>query len=366
MWHLKSNPALFKFSALLAIVASTLSCSDRNSISLIVNVTATSISKLPFVIAMDQGLYAKHGLNVEMRLPTPESEGRMVAYGNFWGRVPNMLGISESSRADISIYGGNPMIVRVSQAGPAARQIIIGATDCVVRAHVIARKGISSVGELKGRRIGVSSMGATSGFQALLFAERMGWDPVQDVSILVGYEGIDALLDGSLDAIVASENEFADAKREDLPALLDMREWDESIAGNSIVVTPGWLEDSTHREAARRFLIATAEAIALFHQQPQLVQRVLAEWYGVTDPERARIFYERGAWIPRKPYPCYDGIKKGMAVYGSNEMRRYQPSDFYDDSMMREIDASGFIDGLYQDGESTASAPLSALQSEKK
>jgi ABC-type nitrate/sulfonate/bicarbonate transport system substrate-binding protein len=117
MWHLKSRSTLFKFSALLAIITSTLSCSERDSISLIVNVTATSISKLPFVIAMDQGLYAKHGLNVEMRLPTPESEGRMVAYGNFWGRVPNMLGISEPIRADISIYGGNPMIVRVSQTG---------------------------------------------------------------------------------------------------------------------------------------------------------------------------------------------------------------------------------------------------------
>ena len=330
-------------------MASALSCSERDSIPLIVNVPSMTVSKLPFVIAWDQGLYAKHGLNVEIRVPTPSSGGRTVVYGNFWGRVRDRLGFGGRGQTDISINGANPMIVRTSQNGPAARLIVIGATDCVVRAQVISRKGIASIEELKGGRIGVSSLGTTSGFQALLLAKRMGWDPVQDVSFLVGYEGIDALLDGSLDAIIASENEFADAKREGLPVLLDMRPWNEFIAGNSILVDPGWLDDPIHREAARRFLRATAEAISVLHQQPPLALRVLGDWYGITNADHARIFYERGAWIPRKPYPCYEGIKNALAAYDSNEMRRYQPSDFYDDSILREIEATGFIDALYQD-----------------
>jgi hypothetical protein len=96
-------------------------------------------------------------------------------------------------------------------------------------------------------------------------------------------------------------------------------------------------------------LRATAEAIAVFHQQPQLALRVIEDWYGVTNTEQAQIYYERGAWIPPKPYPCYEGIKNTFAAYDSNEMRRYQPLDFYDDSILREIEASGFIDALYQD-----------------
>jgi ABC-type nitrate/sulfonate/bicarbonate transport system substrate-binding protein len=128
------------------------------------------------------------------------------------------------------------------------------------------------------------------------------------------------------------------------------------------MVPRGWLDDPTHREAARRFLRATAEAIALFHQEPELAKRSLEKWYGVTDPDRAQLVYERGAWIPRKPYPCYDGIERTMAVYDSNEMRRYRPTDFYDDSMMREIDASGFIDALYQDRDPAPSTAQSALQ----
>ena len=349
------------YAALLAVTVFASSCTDDDSIPVIVDVPELSISKLPFVIALDQGLYVKHGLRAEIRIPTPESEGRTVSYGNFWGRVRRRLGIGESGRPDITIGGGTPTVVRVSQTGPAARQIMIGATDCVLRAHIVARKGIASIEELRGGRIGMSGLGSTAGFHALRLARRMGWDSVHDVSFLTGYEGVGGLLDGSIDALIAYEFELADAKREGLPVLLDTRGWDEALAGNSIKVTPGWLDDPAHREAARRFLRATAEAIALFHQEPQLVKQVLKDWYGVEDPERAQIVYERGAWIPRKPYPCTEGIKRTMELYDSNEMRRYSPSDFYDDSLMREIDQSGFIDALYVDLD--ASTAQSALQS---
>jgi NitT/TauT family transport system substrate-binding protein len=266
----------FKLAAPLGIVAGLLgitilvssSWTDDETIRVIVSVPNLSISKLPFIIALDQGLYAKHGLRAEIRVPTPDSEGRALSYGNFWGRVRTRLGIGEYGRSDITIDGGSPTIVRVSQSGPAARQIIIGATDCVLRAHIVARRGVASIEELKGGRIGMSSLGSTAGFHALRLAKRMGWDPVQDVSLLSGFEGIGALLDGTIDALVAYEFEFADAKREGLPVLLDTREWDEPLAGNSIKVAPGWLDDPRHREAARRFLRATAEGIAFVSPAP--------------------------------------------------------------------------------------------------
>jgi hypothetical protein len=62
----------------------------------------------------------------------------------------------------------------------------------------------------------------------------------------------------------------------------------------------------------------------------------------------AQTIYARGAWLPRKPYPCYEGYTKTMELYDTNEMRRYKATDFYDDSLMREIDESGFIDALYK------------------
>lgn len=358
MRHSRFARSLLRIGAAAAILVSMQSCSEQDSLPLIVQVPGLTISKLPFVIAMDQGLYAKHGLAVELRVPTPESDGKVVSVGNFWGRALAKIGLGEDRDVDINVAGGIPMMMHVAERGPRQRQIMLGATDCVFRAHIIGRKGLTRIEDLKGGRIGVSTIGATSGYQALVLAQRMGWDPEKDISILMGYEHIDSLLDGSLDALVAYEAEIAPAAKEGLPTLADLSSWNEPISGNSILVGRRWLEDPAHREAARRFLRATAEAIALFHQQPQIAREIIAKWYGVTDPEAVRIIYEQGASIPRVPYPCYDGIEKGMQVRDSNEMRRYKPTDFYDDSLLREIDASGFIAALYKD----APAPAALLE----
>ncbi len=50
----------------LALIAASVSCGDRNLISMQVDLSR-SVSKLPFVIALDQGLYKKYGLDIEVR-----------------------------------------------------------------------------------------------------------------------------------------------------------------------------------------------------------------------------------------------------------------------------------------------------------
>ncbi len=52
--------------------------------------------------------------------------------------------------------------------------------------------------------------------------------------------------------------------------------------------------------------------------------------------------------MPKKPYPCYEGIDNTFEMYDSYELRKFKPTDFYDDTYIRELDESGFIDGLYK------------------
>ena len=140
--------------------------------------------------------------------------------------------------------------------------------------------------------------------------------------------------------------------------------WDgyEAIAGNSVRVARLWLEDGRNREAARRFLKASIEGIVVFHNRPEIALDVLARWHGIEDRQTAQAVYARGETIPINPYPCYEGIRKTMELYDSNEMRQYEAEDFYDDSILRELDESGFIDGLYEAsddvGKTSASSSL--------
>jgi ABC-type nitrate/sulfonate/bicarbonate transport system substrate-binding protein len=283
-------------------------------------------------------------------MPPPDFDGGIeVNADGLLARTWRRLRFREPPPFDILVDGGTPYMVLHTLSAREPRRIALAGTDCVVRAHIVARQGISSLEELKGKRLGISgALRTTTGFAALLLAKRMGWDPVDDISIMLNGRDVAALRAGLVDAIVAAERAFAAVRQEDFSVLEDTRTWNEAVAGNSVLVQPEWLEDPMHREAARRFLMATVEAISLFHQDRELALAVLEEWNGVPDQDFAETMYERGAWTPRAPFPCYEGITRTMEMYDSNEMRRYAPEDFYDDSLMREIVESGFVDGLYR------------------
>ena len=344
----KIKTASLRCVCLTLVMAMLTSCGRQDGLSLIVSVPSLSVSRLPYVIAQDQGLFEKNGLHVELWLATPQSEDKVVVSADWLTKLWRMTGINTPQKPDVEINGATPMMIRTMQSSKAAHKIVVASTDCVVRAHVIGSKGMSQLSDLKGKRIGVSALPATAGFQALILAEHMGWDPVRDIAIVEDAEDIKQLLAGKVDGVVGYEREYAQAKRAGLPILLDMKEWNESVGGNSALVDPEWLKDPAHREAIRRFVKSTTEAIALFHTHPDIAFGVMRKWYGITDQDYAKTIYERGAWIPRKPYACHEGLKKTTELYDSNEMRRHSPEEFFDDSFVRELDESGFIDKLYQ------------------
>jgi ABC-type nitrate/sulfonate/bicarbonate transport system substrate-binding protein len=130
--------------------------------------------------------------------------------------------------------------------------------------------------------------------------------------------------------------------------LADTREWAVPIAGNSVKVRPEWLEKPGSREATRRFLMATVEALAIFHEDPERTLDILESWARVPDRAFAETVLERGRTISRVPYPCYDGIDLTMELYDTPEMRQYEATDFYDDTLIRELVDEGFVDTVYE------------------
>lgn len=335
----------------LALFALLGSCSDRELLPLQVEFSR-SVSKLPFIIALDQGLYEKYGLDLEVSLSPPDFEGGIWMPSNnmiakLWRKFRENTSRRKLWNPPIEIAGANGRIYSVSKNIKAPQLISVAATDCSVRAYIIAQKNIERLDDLKGKRLGINGLGTNTGFVGLLLAEKMGWDSVQDISLMGSADSFDALRDGSVDALVASERLYATAMQEDFSVLLDTSTWGEAMAGNSVNVTRDWLQDEINRETMRRFLMAATEGVVLFHEDRELALKVLEKWHGIKDQTYAETMYHGGRLTPRKPFPCYDGTMRAMQRYDSNEMRKYSPQDFYDDTLMRELDDSGFIDKLY-------------------
>ncbi len=332
-----------------ALAGAGCSMADQELTSLVVSVPGRSMSKLPFVIAADQGLYREYGLDVELRLSPPEFEDGIEPQPRFLDRVLRKLGAHEPPPADITVNGLTPTMVRNMRQVPASESVAIASTDCSVRYYVIGRPGVESLEDLKGGRLGVGFDGTTTGFTTLRLIERMGWSPLEDISIVTPAEAgaeTSLLRDGVLDAIVGGDGDFEAAQLEGFPILADTRSWNEEVAGNSVLVDPEWWSVAENRDAARRFLQALIAATARFHEDRELVLDVLERWHGMPGPI-AEGRYQRADYVRRKPYPCVEGIRNTMKLYDSYAMRQHTPEDFYDDSLVRELDKSGFIDSLY-------------------
>jgi NitT/TauT family transport system substrate-binding protein len=351
--------AILMAGVALLCAVTTVSCSnDQDMLPLTVNAGNRSLSKLPFIIAYDQGLYAKHGLDIEMIIPGPEFEGgkEIPAEVDFWTGLKRRVGV-ETQEIDVEIRGGTPMMMAAVRSPDEPHDIDIGSTDCAVRSHIIGRKGFTAatLEDLKGKRLGISGVTNTLGFQARMLAQRMGWNFADAFTIVdVEVDGLEELESGAADAIFVNEIAYAKAKQAGYPVLFDTGDWNEDVAGNSIAVSPEWLEDPTNREASKRFLMAVAEAISLFHKDHDLAKRVLREWNGVSDPQIAQDIVDRGAWLPKKPYACVRGFEKTKELFQDMGTDRFQASDFYDNSIMQELDDSGFLDELYAEPQASA------------
>ena len=78
--------------------------------------------------------------------------------------------------------------------------------------------------------------------------------------------------------------------------------------------------------------------------------KVLAKYFGgklerdVLEKTYENLLHE--PVLPRKQYPSLEGIKTILATEAKGKPAK--PEDFADSSFVRELDQSGYIDGLYK------------------
>ncbi|MBT8132019.1 MAG: ABC transporter substrate-binding protein, partial [Gammaproteobacteria bacterium] len=239
-----------------------------------------------------------------------------------------------------------PTIVRLTTRAGSWDPVILGSPHRNSRWRIVARPGIEKLQDLKGKRIGYSGIGAVTHFVAIVLAERLGWDPQFDWSMLGDGLGVDALKNDYVDAFVGPELHATMAVDAGFHLLSDLGDYELPVAGSSFLFDRQWLADNP--DLARRFIKSSVEAIALLKNDKEATFRTLRKWFQMDDPKLLEFFYREAEKLAAKPYPPYEGIRKVMQVYDSHEMRKYTLEHFYDDSIIKELDESGFIDSLYE------------------
>lgn len=329
-------------AALILLMSVPVASAQGGVLKIRVKLADVSLNKLPYVVAFEQGIYTKNGLEVEQFI----GDGAAAVARRNGVIVPDKFILKDNQQnLPISIGGACPTIVKYTTVAGTPPSVVVACTDDMVRTHIISRPEIATVDQLKGKRLGYSGKGATTNLAALSFVQAMGWKPDRDILLVPG-GSIESLKANKVDAFVASELYETMAVAKGLKDLVDLSKYKMPMAGSSMMVDRAWL--TTNQEAVRRLVKSLVDSLALMKQNKKVAMDAMAKWYDIKDPKLQETFYKKVSLLPSKPYPPYKGLKKMMEFFDNPEMRKRKLEDLYDDGFVRQLDKSGYIDGLYK------------------
>ena len=297
-----------------------------------VGVPSVGVANIIIFIAKEGKLYEKHGLDAE---------------------VITVNGSGIGSKALISggidiIPIATPTVIAANLAG-ADMQILAHTMPGVVHAMMV-KPEIKRVEDLKGKKIGVSSLGSLTDFLVRTIARKKGLNPDRDLTLIVmggDAERLTALRAGSVDASAMSHPGYGRARRMGFQML-----WDSAKE-----IDYPWMEITTRRDTIRKdrelvtqYMKAHLEGISLFKKDPEFSKRVIKKTLRMDEDDLVAEAYEiySKAFIPA-PYPNLPGMKVSFEYVGASnkDVWKHKPEEFADASFVTELDKNGFIKSLY-------------------
>jgi NitT/TauT family transport system substrate-binding protein len=298
-----------------------------------VGVPSIGVANIIIFVMKEAKLYEKHGLDAE---------------------VITIMGSGIASKALISgnieiVPIATPTVIAANLAG-ADMQILAHTMPGVVHALMV-RPDIKRPEDLKGKKIGVSSLGSLTDFLVRTIAKKKGLNPDRDFTLITtggsDTERVMALKAGAVEATSVSHPGYGLARKMGFNML-----WDAAKE-----IDYPWMEITTRRAAIKsdrelimNYVKAHMEGIALFKRDREFGIKVIKKTLKVTDDELVSESYDifSRMFLPT-PYPNVPGMKVSFEYVAPSrpDVWNHKPEEFVDSSFLSELDKSGFIRSLY-------------------
>ena len=313
------------FTALAVIILIVFSTRADAAETIRVGYTNAQGAKIPVFIAKELRIFDKYGLDVRL---TRVSPGRLA--------VPKLVS------GDIQFFLGNSGPVIEAIAAEKAPLVIIASLG-KERFAIFTKPEIGRKEELKGRRFGVSTPGASQDRVATRALKKLGFEPERDVRIVAtGFSGsverLQALARGEVDAVTATSDdllELAPQERAKIHKLIDLADIGILVSGADI--SAGRLYLRAQSGTVRRFLHAVEEALAIARQRPDLVAAAYEKYAGRSDPNaldmKVKEYY--AAKPPERPYPDKSAIASAIEELKEKnpDLKPDDPAAYIDESL---------------------------------
>lgn len=286
-------------------------------------------------ITKEAGLFEKHGLEV------------------------TLIYIDGGSKASQALMSGDVPIAQIGGSSPLVARLrggdvtMIAGLANVLAYSLVVSPDVKRPEDLKGKKLTVSRFGSNSDYATRKILIKWGLRPDRDVAILQIPGGqptrLAAVQSGQVAGMVAQPPVTNLGRKFGLNILAEPEDFGSSYPTTPIATSGQFIRE--RRETVRKFMKALVEGIHVYKTQKEFSKRVIAKYVRVNDPDAIEDSYQFfSRLVPPKPYPTLEGIKEALAELGERDpkARSARPEDFADLSFVKELDESGFIDGLYK------------------
>jgi ABC-type nitrate/sulfonate/bicarbonate transport system substrate-binding protein len=296
-----------------------------------VALSAVNAIAAPLWVAVDDGLFRKEGLEVEV--------------ANFDGGSRAVAAIMTGDTPLGVINSGSAVDARLQ--GPDVT-MVAGLFDTYYF-QIYSKPTIQAPADLRGKTVAASGARAASERAFIDVLEPLGMEMGRDYQITyVGSQGgrLAALQQGLVDATIIAPPLGLKAREAGFHELVDLIKLGIPFGHFVITGSDAWMK--ANADSVHAFLRAYVESLALVKRDPETTKRAIARYTDTTDPALLDESYNSGIpQLPEIPWVRDDIVRGALATSENPAARDANPQSFYDNRYLQELEAAGFFRTLY-------------------
>ena len=270
-----------------------------------------------------------------------------------YGNQVQLIFIQGASSAAAALSSGDAQVgmfsPQVVVSTPALDLVMFGRLGNTMDNRIYARKGIKSLKEVK--RLAISRFGSNADFAARYLLQREGLRPDTDVALLqVGNQAnrIAAVETANADAAMLTPPMTLQARKLGMTLIADASKL--GIPYSSLFFVSRRPYVTKNRADLVNFTKAMIEGVHYYKANKEFSMKVIGKYMKVEDREVIEENF-REYDFPLKPYPAKEYFALPIQEVGKKDPKvlKEDPDRFADQSLVKELDASGFIDRLTQE-----------------
>ena len=280
------------------------------------------------------GLFRKYGLDVDL----------VYIQGS-----PILTTAMVSGQVPLSFIGGAAI---VASAVGGADTVYLACGINTLYWRVFSTPDIKTVSDLKGKKIGVTTIGSQEDSVIRFILRERGLNPDRDFAVVAvggAPTRLAALSKGVVHASTFIPPQDIAAEKLGLHELIDMSTLGLYNPGSCFASTKSYIR--THRDTVMRVMKAFVEGLRYYKDNRDFVLKVTADFAQNRDPDVLRPTYEIVTkFQDRVPYVNMKGIEFMLKTLELRDPRAkiFDPNAVVDSSFIQELDKSGFIDAVWK------------------